>query len=418
MKRLILVACMLLAAACSATMPDEAPAAQELAIVGARVYTAPGVAPLTDATVIVRDGVITQVGPAAAVRPAATATVIDGKGRVVLAGFWNSHIHIFSPTLAQNPENAAAISAEIEAMLTRWGFTTVFDISSLPGQAIGLRKRIYAGEIPGPNLLTVDAPFFPINGTPIYARALLAGQPSFEVGSPDMAADRVRRQIAGGADGVKLFTGAIVGPPVGILPMQLDVAKAAAAEAHRAGKPVFAHPSNRAGLDIAMEAGVDILAHTTPDDGREWTPELVAKLKSHNLALVPTLTLWGAELKRGNASEAAIRAFIAVAQQQLKAYSDAGGQILFGTDVGYTDVFDTTEEYRLMAGAGLGVDQILASLTTAPAARFRFDRKGRVAPGMDGDLTILAADPAIDIGNFAKVAYTIRAGQVIYAGKP
>jgi len=418
MKRLILVACALLAAACTATMPDETPAGQELAIVGARVYTAPGVAPLPDATVIVRDGVIASVGPAASVHAAPTAQVIDGKGLVVLAGFWNSHVHIFSPTLAQDPTNAAAISAEIEAMLTRWGFTTVFDISSLPGQAIGLRQRIYAGEIRGPNLLTVDAPVFPIDGTPIYARELLAGQPSFEVGSPDVATDRVRRQIASGADGVKLFTGAIVGPPVGVMPMQLDVAKAAVAEAHRAGKPVFAHPTNLAGLTIAMESGVDILAHTTPDNGLEWTPELVGQLRSHNLALVPTLTLWGAELKRGNASEAAIRAFTAVAQRQLKMYSDAGGDILFGTDVGYTEVFDTTEEYRLMSAAGLTFDQILTSLTTAPAARFRFDRKGRIAPGMDGDLTILAADPAADIAGLANVAYTIRAGQVIYASKP
>lgn len=418
MKRLILLACMLLAAACSATVRDEAPAAQELAIVGARVYPAPGVAPLADATVIVRNGVIAEVGPAASVKAGPAAQVIDGKGRVVLAGFWNSHVHIFSPTLMQDPANAAAIAAEIEAMLTRWGFTTVFDISSLPGQAIGLRRRIDAGEIHGPNLLTVDAPFFPIDGTPIYARALLAGQPSFEVGSPEIAADRVRRQIAAGADGVKLFTGAIVGPPVGVLPMQIDVAKAAVAEAHRAGKPVFAHPTNLAGLDIAMESGVDILAHTTPDNGFEWTPELAAKLKSRNLALVPTLTLWGVELRRDNASEQAIHAFTAVAQRQLGLYAEAGGDILFGTDVGYTDVFDTTEEYRLMAGAGLDFSEILASLTTTPARRLGFPRKGRVSPGMDGDLTILAADPSIDVGNFAKVDFTIRAGQVIYARKP
>ena len=101
----------------------------------------------------------------------------------------------------------------------------------------------------------------------------------------------------------------------------------------------------------------------------------------------------------------------------MKTYADAGGDILFGTDVGYIDVFDTTEEYRLMSGAGLSFDQILGSLTTAPSARFGFAKKGKVAAGMDGDLAILFADPAADITAFAKVAYTIRAGEVIYAAK-
>ena len=102
------------------------------------------------------------------------------------------------------------------------------------------------------------------------------------------------------------------------------------------------------------------------------------------------------------------------AQRQLKTYSDIGGQILFGTDVGYTQAFDTSEEYRLMAGAGLDWRQILTSLTTAPAQRFKFPRKGTVAVGQDGDLTVLSADPAADPAALAKVRYTVRAGQVIY----
>jgi imidazolonepropionase-like amidohydrolase len=413
----LIAATFLLLAACAGA-PEDAPATPELAIVGARVHPAPGIAPIADATIIVRDGVIAEVGPASTVRATPSARVIDGRGLTVVAGLWNSHVHFFSPSLSQPPEtNAAALAGEVEAMLTRWGFTTVFDISSLPGEVIALRKRINAGEIPGPNILTVDAPIFPINGTPIYARDLLAGQPSFEVGTPEQATQRVRQQLATGADGVKLFTGAIVGAPQGVLPMQLDVAKAAAAEAHRSGKPVFAHPSDFAGLKIAMDSGADILAHATPDDGLEWTPQLVQDLKSHKLALIPTLTLWKVELKRAGQSDAAATAFAALAQRQLKAYSDAGGEILFGTDAGYIDTFDTTEEYRLMSGAGLTFDQILASLTTTPATRFGFTNKGRVAKGLDADLTILTSDPAADPTVFARVAYTIRAGEVIYDAK-
>lgn len=416
MKRIALAFSTLLAAC--ATPAPEAPARSELAITNARVYTAPGAAPLANATILIRDGVIAEVGPASSIHASPAAQIIDGANLTVVAGLWNSHVHLMSPTLFQPPAtNAKALSGELEAMLTRWGFTTVFDIASLPGQAIALRKRIEAGEIPGPNILTVDAPIFPLHGTPIYARELLAGQPSFEVGDPALATKRVHDEITAGADGVKLFTGAIVGKPIGVLPMQLDVAKAAAAEAHRLGKPVFAHPSDLAGLTIAMDSGVDILAHTTPDNGLEWTPDLVAKLRTHKLALIPTLTLWGVELKNDRAQDDEVRKFTAAAQRQLKMYADAGGEILFGTDVGYTQAFDTTEEYRLMSGAGLTFDQILTSLTTAPASRFGFAKKGKIAKGMDGDLTILSTDPATDIAGFARVAFTIRAGQVIYAAK-
>ena len=59
---------------------------------------------------------------------------------------------------------------------------------------------------------------------------------------------------------------------------------------------------------------------------------------------------------------------------------------------------------------------ILASLTTAPARRFGFARrKGRIAPGMDADLVILAADPAQDIEAFARVRHTIRGGRVMFS---
>jgi imidazolonepropionase-like amidohydrolase len=257
-------------------------------------------------------------------------------------------------------------------------------------------------------------PFYPKTGTPIYVRDLAKTMPSAAIADPASAAARARRQIAAGADGVKLFTGAIVGPPIGILPMRVDDAKAVVAAAHSRGKPVFAHPSNVPGLNVAIDSGVDILAHTTPDGG-PWPADMAARLKAHNMALVPTLTLWRSELERGKAPKDRIDRFMAIAQAQLKAYSDIGGQVLFGTDVGYTEAFDTAEEYRLMAGAGLDWRQILTSLTTAPAERFKFRRKGTVAGGMDADLVILAADPAADPAALAKVRYTVRAGQVIFS---
>jgi imidazolonepropionase-like amidohydrolase len=120
------------------------------------------------------------------------------------------------------------------------------------------------------------------------------------------------------------------------------------------------------------------------------------------------------EARKSGESSADLAQAISMITSELRDYAAAGGQILFGTDVGYTDAFDTTEEYRLMSGA-LGWRQILASLTSAPAARFGFAaHKGRIAAGMDADLVLLNADPAQDPTAFARVRDTIRAGRVIW----
>ncbi|HEX5238613.1 MAG TPA: amidohydrolase family protein, partial [Sphingomicrobium sp.] len=225
-------------------------------------------------------------------------------------------------------------------------------------------------------------------------------------------------ELAHGADGVKLFTGSIVGGDVGVLPMPIDMARALVKAAHRARKPVFAHPSNEAGVNIAIESHVDILAHTAPMMG-PWDDRTVTKLLALHMALVPTLTLFEVEAKKFGESAADAAEDMATAIQQLRKFSSAGGDILFGTDVGYTDAFDTSEEYRLMRRAGLDYRGILASLTTTPARRFGMaSRKGRIAKGMDADLVILDGDPAQDVVRFAHVAFTIRGGTIIYRAQP
>ena len=100
---------------------------------------------------------------------------------------------------------------------------------------------------------------------------------------------------------------------------------------------------------------------------------------------------------------------------QLRAWSHAGGIVLFGTDVGYMTAYDTTDEYVLMARAGMTFPQILASLTTAPAERFGASRQaGRIAPGFTADLTVLRHDPAKDIRALSAVQYTVRNGKIIF----
>lgn len=394
-------------------------AAQDLAIVGARVYPAPDVAPLDDATVVIRDGRIAAVGARDRVAVPAGMRVVDGLGKRVAAGFWNSHVHLIKPPfLASDAQPASALDDALRDRFTRWGFTTVFDIASLPGDARALRARIARGEVVGPQVLTVDMPFFPEHGTPIYVRELWqqTKAPSAEVATAAQARSRAAAQIAAGADGVKLFTGAIIGGPGGVLPMSKEIATATVVEAHAHGKLAFAHPTDRAGLEVAVDSGVDVLAHAAPDAGA-WSPAFVARLKAADVAFVPTLTLFDSELRREGVPEPVLERFVGAAKQQLGAMAQGGGQVLFGTDAGYIEVYDTHLEFQLMAAAGMDWRQILASLTTAPAQRFgQATVRGRVQEGFAGDLVVLGSDPETSADAYADVRMTVRDGRVIYDG--
>ncbi len=387
----------------------------DLALVHAKIYPSPTEPPIEDGAILVHEGRILAVGPAAAIKVPRHSTVIDCKGRVVTAGFWNSHVHILTPSLLRAEKlSSGQITSQLQEMLTRWGFTTVFDIASVLENTTAIRRRIESGEVKGPRILTVGEPFWGKGGTPVYVKDFLeANHISIpDVESTAQATARVRQHIHDGADGVKIFANSVEAN--GILTMPLDLAKAIVAQAHRAGKPVFAHVSNDQGIEVALQSGADILAHTTPADD-EWSAAFAERLTAAHLALTPTLTLWEVEGRKAGASPDEIEKGTSKAARQLKAFSEAGGQILFGTDVGYIEQFDTSDEFAWMSRGGMNFQQILASLTTNPATRFGYSgHSGRIAKGMDADLVVLEGDPGRDVAAFSKVHQVIRSGQLIY----
>lgn len=229
-----------------------------------------------------------------------------------------------------------------------------------------------------------------------------------EAGTPEEAAQMARDDLKMGLDGMKLFTGAYMGDKP-VVNMDTAIVKAAVDVTHAQGGPVFAHPQNKVGVDNAIAGGVDVLAHTIPNTGSNYTTEELARFKSQHTALIPTLSLWTTILQDPEATARVVQSGV----EQLKTFSSNGGPVLFGTDVGFITIYDTSLEFEFMHRA-LSENEMLASLTTNPAPYFKAATKGRVEKGFDADLVILDADPAADVRNLAKVAYTIRAGKIIY----
>jgi imidazolonepropionase-like amidohydrolase len=232
------------------------------------------------------------------------------------------------------------------------------------------------------------------------------------VDTPDQGRERARGLIARHVNGIKLFTGSL--QKGGVANMPVALAAAAVEEAHRAGLPVFAHAQNAAGVDVALAAGVDVLAHTVPDSP-DWTPAYVARLTGRRMMLIPTLTLFDHEARKDREPDADREQWVSRMVAELTAFRAAGGGVLFGTDAGYTDHYETGLEFELMGRAGLRFRDILAALTTTPAARFAGSRRsGHVRAGDEADLTVLYADPAEDVHSFARVRYTIVGGRFTY----
>ncbi|HEX4164927.1 MAG TPA: amidohydrolase family protein [Bryobacteraceae bacterium] len=392
--------------------------ASDLALKHAIIYIQPDRPPIYDGTILIHDTRIAAIGPTRSIRLPPGISSINCKGLAVTAGFWNSHVHFLpAPLLHADHQPPDVIKSQLQIMFTRWGFTTVFDIASILSNTNYIRSQIDTGKLLGPRVLTVGEPFWV--KTPIYVQRYLA---TFNISIPEVhsipeARARVDQQIHDGADSIKIFAGSIEAGHVEYMPA--DLASAIVAEAHRHNKLVFSHPSTIRGIELSLDAGVDILAHVTTSEASEpgstWPPELVARIKAAHMSLIPTLTLFDFEMQRGHASPEAIEQVIALAVNQLHAYASAGGQILFGTDIGYIDHYDTAEEFQLMSRAGMTFPQILASLTTSPAHRFGYtSHSGRIAPGFDADLVILNSDPAADITALAHVAYTIRNGKLIF----
>lgn len=386
------------------------PVSVTLAITNAKVLPHPDAPPVEHATIKVQDGQIIEFG--SDVRAASDVPALNAHGGVVTAGFWNTHIHLTeSKWAAAKRKPVEVLNQQLADMLTSRGFTTAVDLGSDPRITFEIRRRIASRELLGPRIYSAGPGIYPPRGVPyylrdslpFYVRWLFLPQPS----SPSAAARVARRNFAHGADLLKLFTGSYVARGK-VLPMPEPVARAAADVAHSRGRLVFAHPSNFSGTLVAYRCGVDVLAHA-PDSTEGIDDSFLRSLVARRMAMVPTLKMFGTTV-------GARSSYLTPIYDLVRRFHGFGGQLLFGTDVGYMTDYSTEGEFDALRQSGLAAGDMLRMLTLAPAERFGVsERSGSIAPGKAADLVILDGDPREDIRAFTRVTHTIVDGRVAWA---
>lgn len=381
--------------------------AHDLVILNARVWAGPDDEISEPQTVVVRGGVIETVGGDG--RPDDAVPVLDVGGRVLMAGFHNCHVHFTEGCWARAwSRPAAGLQRSLDDMIVSRGFTTVLDLAADSRVTGALRRRIDAGELRGPEIVSAGTgirpwlgmPHYVRDSVPWYLRPLMPG-PLTALGARVIVAMQARR----GASLTKLFTGSYVKPAT-VKPMRLAVARAAVDAAHRRGMLVLAHPSNERGTSIALEAGVDALAHLPSE--REGTDALLERAARQGVRVVPTLSMFEMTASSEESYLAPIRVALAI-------FRAAGGRVLFGTDVGYMAHRGTEAEFAAMQASGMSAADILRSLTTEPAAFLGRPQAGTVTVGAVADLTVLdVATARVEPSDFSRIHTVIRGGRVIY----
>lgn len=385
----------------------------DLVITNAAVWAEPDAEPVLDGRITVtagRIGSVERMSSPVSTMSRAGVPVLDARGRIVTAGFWNCHVHLTEPVWsAAGRADALRLQSALDDMLVSRGFTTVVDLASNSRDTLPLIARIESGELTGPTIYTATEAICPARGLPFYTKESLPWYLWWAIPTPWTArgASRVAaRQLRRGAGVIKLFTGSYVERDR-IKVMAPRTAAAAAAAAHQHGVLVFAHTSNHRGLRVALDAGVDVIAHV-PDE-TDGTADLLRTAAARGVRMIPTLQMFARTVTDSpsylDPIDAALRIFI-----------DAGGRVLFGTDVGYMSDYDPVGELTALQRCGMDSRQILRSLTTEPAAAFTRPDLGTIESGKCADLTMLSTTSLrVQPADLAGVAAVVKNGRIIFS---
>jgi imidazolonepropionase-like amidohydrolase len=413
-----------------------------------------------DATIVVEGTHIVAAGPSRSTRVPAGARVIDARGKWIVPGLVDAHVHFFqSGNLYTRPDVAdfnasmpyakevARNRARLPATFKVWlasGVTSVVDIG---GPFWNFEVREAAAQsaaaprvhVAGPLISMVDRPQLDLGDPPII-----------KITSPDEARSLVRRELARKPDYIKVW---YIHRKDDDLAAQEAIVRATADEAHAAGVRLAVHATDLLVATSALRAGADFLVHSVDDAPVD--AEFLALARRNHALYCPTLfvtmgyryalsgTWKPTEAERRLADPQILAAMgdleripkdqvpervakllaappdvkaSEVMLANLRAVRDAGIPIAMGTDAGNIGTLhgpSVFREMRLMAQAGLSPLEVLRAATVGGAMAMGMEKElGTIDAGKLADLVILDADPRADVANLERIDRVMKDGRL------
>jgi imidazolonepropionase-like amidohydrolase len=341
----------------------------------------------------------------------ASATRIDLRGRTLMPGLIDMHVHVVSAVVngvqnAMTPSSLVALrtARTMKAMLMR-GFTTVRDLG---GADLGLVMAVEEGLIEGPRLIICGKALSQTGGhsdprdrsetRPLYSGRL--GQVGQLCDGVDAVRLAAREQLRAGATFVKIMAnGGVASPndPIHALGFSKDEIRACVEEAENAGTYVAAHLYTDKAIARAVECGVHSLEHCNLIQS-----ETAKKAAAAGAFAVPTLAAYeglaleGASFGLRPESAAKIETVRKGGLESLSIMRDAGLAMGYGSDLlGQLQKYQTLE-FELRARV-LPMQEIMQSATTTAAKLCRMEGEiGALVPGAYADLLVVDGDPLSD----------------------
>jgi imidazolonepropionase-like amidohydrolase len=440
--------------------------AEVIAIVGATVIhpereLPAAVAP--NSTVLINGNRIQRIGPAASTAVPKGATRIDGKGKWVVPGLIDAHVHFFQsgnlytrpdvadfnavvPYARETERNKARLPATFKVWLAS-GVTSVVDIGG-PFWNFEMRDAALASTaaprvaVAGPLISMIDR-----------VKLDLGDPPIIKISSPDEARALVRRELERKPDFIKVW---FIHQKGDDLAAQEAIVRATADAAHAGGARLAVHATELIVAKASLRAGADFLVHSVEDEPID--DEFLALAKQSRALYCPTLfvvmgyryalsnTWQPTEAERRLADPQILSAMrdldripedrrpervakamanppqpkaSPIALANLRKVWDAGTTVVMGTDAGNIGTLhgpSVFRELQVMTEAGLTPLQVLRSATANGAKAMGLD-VGLLRAGQLADVVILDADPLADVKNLSRIHRVIKDGKLFVPGE-
>lgn len=420
---------------------------QTIALVGGMLIDGYEAPPVHHAAVVIEGNRILAAGPGDEIDIPENAHVIDTRGKSMLPGLIDLHLHMelighgdyaeyfdYIGGTRRLPEMRAIAAKQ----LLRAGVTSAVDLGSTMG-IFDTKDKIEAGEIPGPRI-TASGPWITRVKVPI-------NPPGFDViiSSPKEAARRTNEQIDKGIDVIKAWIG-----------LTEEDMRAIVTAAHKRGVRVHAHVYDPGRIRAAINAGVDVLQHVGSAKNPPYDQELLLDIAHKNIPIVQTIAhrIWvypatlafperlqdprlredlsaelyaefqrSFELFHRKSYFREVEREIRHAKIASRQFVDVGAVIGVGTDGGSPMNFHTEAMWREMSAlvdSGMSPLQVI-SAATKTNAEILSGRKGNfgigehrefgtIEPGMLADVIVVNGNPLFDINLLAYVDLVIKDG--------